>query len=118
LIKAFSPCRSLQVSNTINSIEESSIRAAFEEAKDCMGLIHLSDSNRLGLGSGHISFQHLLPVIQEAFPQVPIILEIALKGMTPQKNKLSKRDEHTVLTEVKRSIDYFTNKKKEGHYAA
>ncbi|RDI95318.1 sugar phosphate isomerase/epimerase [Meiothermus sp. QL-1] len=65
------------------NIEEPSPAAAILEVGPHLGLFHLADSNRLGLGHGHTDFAALLGALRQVDYRGPLILFVKPGNYTP-----------------------------------
>ncbi len=65
------------------NLEEPDLPAAIRRAGERLGLVHLADSNRRGIGHGHTDFPALLHVLQEVGYTSPLILEVTAPGPDP-----------------------------------
>ncbi|AEB11840.1 Xylose isomerase domain-containing protein TIM barrel [Marinithermus hydrothermalis DSM 14884] len=65
------------------NLEEPDPAAAIRRTGDRLGLVHLADSNRRGIGHGHTDFPALLHALQEVGYTGPLILEVTAPGPDP-----------------------------------
>lgn len=65
------------------NIEEAAPAAALERAGPALGLYHAADSNREGIGRGHVDFGTQLDALTRAGYAGPVVLEITAPGPDP-----------------------------------
>ncbi len=65
------------------NIEERDPAAALRHAGSSIGLYHAADSNREGIGAGHIDFSTQLAALKEVGYVGPVILETSAPGPNP-----------------------------------
>lgn len=65
------------------NIEEAAPARALEQAGPDLGLYHVADSNRMGLGSGHIDFVAQFSALREIAYDGPIVVECTAAGPDP-----------------------------------
>ena len=65
------------------NIEESDIEKAFLTVRDCLEVVHFADSNRRGLGRGHIDFRPAVSGIKAIGFDRTIVLECTAPGPDP-----------------------------------
>lgn len=65
------------------NIEEADPAAALQQAGQRLGLYHAADSNRAGIGEGHIDFRAQIESLDAIGYQGPIILEVNAPGPNP-----------------------------------
>lgn len=65
------------------NIEESNPTAALKLAGTQLGVYHLADSNREGMGKGHADLREQLAVLDDINYQGPIIMEMTATGPNP-----------------------------------
>lgn len=65
------------------NIEEAAPAAALERAGPALGLYHAADSNREGIGRGHVDFGVQLDALTRAGYAGPIVLEVTAPGPNP-----------------------------------
>lgn len=65
------------------NIEEASLPTAIRQAGPHLGLFHLADSNRRGIGDGHTDFEGIWAALREVGYTGPLILEATAPGPHP-----------------------------------
>jgi sugar phosphate isomerase/epimerase len=65
------------------NIEESDIEKAFLTVRDCLEVVHFADSNRRGLGRGHIDFRPAVSGMKAIGFDRTIVLECTAPGPDP-----------------------------------
>ena len=65
------------------NIEEADPAAALRQAGAALGLYHAADSNRCGLGEGHVDFAAQITALDAIGYGGPVILEVAAPGPDP-----------------------------------
>jgi sugar phosphate isomerase/epimerase len=65
------------------NIEEADPAAALEQAGKRLGLYHAADSNRAGIGEGHIDFEAQIRALDVIGYEGPVILEVNAPGPNP-----------------------------------
>jgi sugar phosphate isomerase/epimerase len=65
------------------NIEESEPAAALRQAGDRLGLYHVADSNRQGIGRGHTDFEAQMAALDDIGYEGPVILECTAPGPDP-----------------------------------
>jgi sugar phosphate isomerase/epimerase len=65
------------------NIEEADPAQAVRRAGSRLGLFHVADSNRLGLGGGHTDFAPIVAALDEAGYRGPVIVEATAAGPDP-----------------------------------
>ena len=84
------------------NIEEGAPEDAVRQAADRLFLFHVADSNRKGLGRGHINFRALFATLQEVGYSGDIIVECTASGpdpFTPVKGDGWEQELHLYLVE-------------------
>ncbi len=64
-------------------LEEVNLHSALREAKQLVATLHLADTNRLGLGRGHLDLLELFHTLREIEYDGPICLEFTAPGPNP-----------------------------------
>lgn len=64
-------------------LEEADFHASFTQAKDVLAAIHLADTNRQGLGRGHLDLPALFRTFRQMEYDGPICLEFTAPGPNP-----------------------------------
>ena len=67
------------------NIEEADIEQAFLSVQDCLEVVHFADSNRRGLGRGHIDFRPIVSGMKAIGFDKTIVLESTAPGPDPFK---------------------------------
>ena len=65
------------------NIDEAYMGDAFHEEPDLLRHIHFADSNREGLGCGHINFAEIVAAIKDIQYQGAIVVEVTAPGPNP-----------------------------------
>jgi sugar phosphate isomerase/epimerase len=65
------------------NIEERDLPGAIRAAGDTLGLFHVADSNREGLGRGHTDFAAIVGALDDVGYAGPIIVECTASGPNP-----------------------------------
>lgn len=65
------------------NIEEPDISKAISHCGSDLGLFHIADSNRRGIGFGHTDFSQILNSLKTINYQGPVIIEISAPGPNP-----------------------------------
>lgn len=65
------------------NIEESSPIKALREAGDALGMYHIADSNRQGIGRGHANLKDQIIALNDIGYKGPIIMEMMAEGPNP-----------------------------------
>lgn len=115
LVRTASECRQLfeatghhQMGIVLDSfhmnIEEVSPVRALQETGSLLASYHLSDSNRGGIGSGHINFPEQVKMLKYIDFKGPVILEIVLPHLAPSTPPQNNWEEQQLDNEITRSI--------------
>ena len=86
------------------NIEEPDILAALRKAKDYLALVHIADSNRQGLGRGHIDSFSIMRVLKEIGYEGAITLEAMAPGANPFQAIKDKTSKETLDSYLEESI--------------
>lgn len=65
------------------NIEEADLAQAILNAGSDLGLFHIADSNRRGIGEGHTNFNALMDALKKTHYDGPVILEMSAPGPNP-----------------------------------
>lgn len=88
------------------NIEESNPSKAILEVGKHLGVYHIADSNRLGIGSGSINFPDQLKAIEEISFAGPIVIELTASGPDPFTAVKNGNYIDELIKEYKQSIQY------------
>ena len=86
------------------NIEEADAVKAIQETGDQLASYHISDSNRGGIGSGHIDFIQHFKTLQSINFNGPVIIEVVLPHLAPSTPPRNSREWEQLDNEIKRSV--------------
>ena len=86
------------------NIEETDALRAIRETGPQLFSYCISDSNRGGIGSGHIDFISQYQVLQEIGFKGPVIIEIVLPHLAPTTTPRNNKEWEELENEIKRSV--------------
>lgn len=90
------------------NIEEADFIQAFELLQNDLETIHVADSNRKGLGHGHITFEEVVTGIKNASYSKTITLECLVQNQHPFQATANK-DLDILFTYAKESLEFLHN---------
>jgi sugar phosphate isomerase/epimerase len=65
------------------NIEEACPVQALKDAGECLGVYHVADSNRQGIGEGHSNLEGQIKALDEIGYKGPVIMEMVAEGPNP-----------------------------------
>ncbi len=86
------------------NIEETDALRAIKETGTQLASYHISDSNRGGIGSGHIDFINQYGALKQINFVGPVIVEIVLPHLAPTTTPRNTKEWEELENEIKRSI--------------
>lgn len=86
------------------NIEESDIEKAFLTVRECLEVVHFADSNRRGLGRGHIDFRPVVSGMKAIGFDKTIVLECTAPGPDPFRADKGDTTAHTMATYARESL--------------